>query len=443
MAISGYTNWDIRVGGSDTNGGGFNTDSAGTDYSQQNSPQLSVSDGACAGTTTLTSAIGGFTSAMVGNLVYLSSGPSWYEITAFTDTNTVTIDRAGPNATGMTLSVGGSLATPGGLGAALTASTTSAGMHAYLQNGTYTLSNSVVNTSGGPIQTRSNLFKFAGYNTTHGDLDNQTSQTNKPIISAGAQTSVVLVDVAVGSFSHNTIINSIVADGNSNTGVDGFQHYSSHTLRGRSINVCCHALNCVDGFLINHCWHCEADNCTEGFREIAYAYRCVAHSCGNGFDEGTQIHCLAYENTTGYNSCRATWCTAADNTGNGFHLGYQDQSLMCLSVGNGTGFQFDGTSHRCLGAYMVSYNNTTDFSPVITDADTRHFSEFLTLTADPFTDAANDDYSLNDTAGGGALLKQLGMGLPDQPTDTPDFGAVQTNITGGGGGGASSYSFFS
>lgn len=114
MAISGYTDWDIRTGGSDTNGGGFNTNSAGTDYSQQTSAQLSLSDGVCTGGTTLESTTGGFTAAMVGNVVYLSSGPGWYEITGYTDTNTVTIDRNGPTDSGMTVNVGGSLATPGG-----------------------------------------------------------------------------------------------------------------------------------------------------------------------------------------------------------------------------------------------------------------------------------------------------------------------------------------
>ena len=37
----------------------------------------------------------------------------------------------------------------------------------------------------------------------------------------------------------------------------------------------------------------------------------------------------------------------------------------------------------------------------------------VTLTADPFTDKANNDYSLNDVAGGGALCKGLGIGPPD------------------------------
>ena len=99
MALSASTVFEVRSDGSDTNGGGYV--SGGTDYSQQAAAQLSVADAACAGNTTVTSATGGFTSAMIGNLMYLSTGPGWYLIRAYTDGNTVTIERNGPNDTGI------------------------------------------------------------------------------------------------------------------------------------------------------------------------------------------------------------------------------------------------------------------------------------------------------------------------------------------------------
>lgn len=37
----------------------------------------------------------------------------------------------------------------------------------------------------------------------------------------------------------------------------------------------------------------------------------------------------------------------------------------------------------------------------------------VTLTADPFTDSANDDFTLNNTAGGGALVRDAGLEAPD------------------------------
>lgn len=60
--------------------------------------------------------------------------------------------------------------------------------------------------------------------------------------------------------------------------------------------------------------------------------------------------------------------------------------------------------------YNAYYNVGTKFDVV---AGLRKYLEGrndIDLTADPFTDAANDDYSLNDTAGGGAALK--GTGYP-------------------------------
>ena len=62
--------------------------------------ELSLTDcaTASAGSTTLTSSTGGFTAAMVGKYYKYFCGTNitagFYEITGYTDTNTVTIDRA-------------------------------------------------------------------------------------------------------------------------------------------------------------------------------------------------------------------------------------------------------------------------------------------------------------------------------------------------------------
>jgi hypothetical protein len=116
MAVNATAVWRVRPSGSNTNGGGYDAGiaGAGTDYSQQNAAQLSVADGALThGTTTLTSATGGFTSAMIGNALYLSGTnftTGFYFITAFTNGNTVTIDRdptASANGSSGTVNVGG------------------------------------------------------------------------------------------------------------------------------------------------------------------------------------------------------------------------------------------------------------------------------------------------------------------------------------------------
>ena len=95
MAVDSTTIWEIRADGSPTNGGGFADLDPGTsvDYSQQASAQLGVSDAATDGAGTgVSSVTGGFTAAMVGNVMYLSgTSEGWYQITAYTDTNNVTV----------------------------------------------------------------------------------------------------------------------------------------------------------------------------------------------------------------------------------------------------------------------------------------------------------------------------------------------------------------
>src|SRR3954462_191554 len=100
MALPVASVWEIRTGGSDSNGGGWNNRTPGTsvDYSQQDSAQLTLTDLAAASTsTTLTSATGGFTAAMVGSILQIASGTNavvgFYEITVYTSSTQVTLDR--------------------------------------------------------------------------------------------------------------------------------------------------------------------------------------------------------------------------------------------------------------------------------------------------------------------------------------------------------------
>lgn len=117
MAINPTAIWRVRVGGSNNNGGGFDAaiSGAGTDYSQQDSAQLSLTDLTSTNSTTITSATGGFTTAMIGNAIRINSGTGatvgWYFILGRTDTNTITVDRVSGTYTAGVASVGGAVAT--------------------------------------------------------------------------------------------------------------------------------------------------------------------------------------------------------------------------------------------------------------------------------------------------------------------------------------------
>jgi len=192
MAATATDIWEFRATAGDANaGGGFNTAASGTDYSNQDSAQLQLTDLATSGVgvTTLTSATGGFTAAMIGNYIQIRSGTNvnagFYRVTARTDTNTVTLDRAPDDA------VGGVSSGNGDLGGALDiildafiddADIIIAGNTIHIKNdGTMTL-------TGGGVTTSKDGTGLApiiidGYNSSRGD--NPTG-SNRPVIAMAA-----------------------------------------------------------------------------------------------------------------------------------------------------------------------------------------------------------------------------------------------------------------
>lgn len=101
MTVLATAQWWVRADGAETNGGGYDSAiaSAGTNYCDQASGQLTLTDLATsgAGVAVITSATGGFTAAMIGNCIRISAGTNfqtgYYFVTGYTDTNTVTVDR--------------------------------------------------------------------------------------------------------------------------------------------------------------------------------------------------------------------------------------------------------------------------------------------------------------------------------------------------------------
>lgn len=182
MAIAATAVWEMRDTGSNTNGGFYKSDAGTTDYSQQDSAQLALTDIASDGAGTgISSATGGFTAAMVGNGIYITGGDGfttgWYEITAHADTNNITIDRsAGASKTGGTGNVGGAVALP--LDSML--ETFTAGNILYIKSGTYTFTENIDVAKDGSIAAPMQVW---GYNTTRGDAP---TGTNRPLFAMGS-----------------------------------------------------------------------------------------------------------------------------------------------------------------------------------------------------------------------------------------------------------------
>lgn len=193
MAIDSKGLWEFRAAsGSADNGGGFANLDPGTsvDYSNQNSPELVITDGATAGigSTAFSTANGGLTAAMAGNIVYLQTGTNlvdgWYQFTVIIDTNNATLDRAPDDG------VGGVSGADGNVGGALDIFTATfmndttlvvPGQTIYIKNdGTMTLTGAMAVTNDG---TSVNPFVLEGYNASRGD---KPTGNNRPLIAGAA-----------------------------------------------------------------------------------------------------------------------------------------------------------------------------------------------------------------------------------------------------------------
>lgn len=455
MALSASTVLEVRTTGNDTNGGGFVTGSSGTDWSQQNSPQYSVTDGVTAGTTTITSTTASFGTDVVGNLVYVQGGTGsvvagWYQITARVNATTITVDRSTGLSvgTGATVRIGGALATPG----MASFVKTTAGMEVWIKAGTYTLTSSTASVSGGPISdttggvSLTDLSVWRGYNTVRGDL------TTRPVISAGSITGITMM---AASASRTAFMN-IELDANngaSNIGVDmgglnnGVAYMKVSNAKGISYNngsfhFMCEAVNCqgTNSFF--------SGNVTAAF--ISCVARDTSTTTHNGFfasggSGATYIQCVAsgltgtsavgfVSSTSGYPTLSG--CVAYNIGHDGFNISPTVGGLIenCIAYSCGrygftssNGSEFFYFLQNCAGGNNTTANiDPSSFTASVT------FS-FVALTGNPFTNAGSNDFSLNNTAGAGAALR--GTGFPSLPGGTtvafPDIGVAQHKDTAG------------
>jgi hypothetical protein len=424
VALSADTVWEVRTGGNDDNGGGFVTGASGTDRSQQDAAHATLTTASVVHSTTtqINVAVGDFTvsAADVGNIIQVSvngGALAYYQITvADVPNNRWTVDRslgtAGQTVAG---SMGGALASPGGAAAAATVT----GNLIWVKAGTYTLSTATPG-KGGPVLFASTIIvKMEGYSATRGD------RAGRPVLSAGAQTTLSLFapqGAADQQFVH------LQADGNNGSGVSGFVF----AALARPAAIDCVAVDCDQASAVGfsatasatHPFQfCKASNCTTGF--TGGSLKCWADGCGTGFNIATLCaqECLATDCTgdgfsASVSGTKFFRCTSDGNGGDGFDVAQGCSLTECLATNN-TGFGINGATSGFL-FNCASYNNTAGR----TDLTSRYDWEPITLSVDPYTNAAADDYSLNNTAGGGADLRAAGIDPPGQ-TDNADIGALQ------------------
>ena len=421
MAIGLRVDWEVRTTGSDNNGGGFNRDTAGTDRSQQDTPHYTGSDLNINASVSTRVNCGSytFTSADIGNMINIASGtgftPGIYEIIGITS-GEANIDRScgTTSSSGGTWALGGALASLGKAGEIHNNRNT-----IYIKAGTYTLTSSSVNVSGGIFKPKNGTVDSNGINFTR-IIGYDTVRTfqpieNRPIIKNSTFESIAIINNSDDN-TKQVILCNIEVDGNNRTGVSGFLSNTQNV-----VHVNCIARNCPStGFSISASWNqrslvgCRAFNCGTGYstlgnpRILAF---CLAKSCGTGFSvaEDALFGCVASHCDIGYEytftkadmfNCISYGCTLGVNADitNGVvanHVSYNDITVWSNSQ-----------PRRQPLIYNMYYGgNTTKISGFNIDVSDMSPYPWVTLSANPFNDPDNLDFSFNTSTGATQLIE--------------------------------------
>lgn len=466
MALSAAIEWDVASTGADTNGGGFKAGASGVDKSQQDAPAWAL--------TTATSAGSGNTlldasahADMVGNLAWTVSGTnltanSFFEVTSvspgvsitFSTNNAGTAIATGAVANG-TLNIGGRLAT---LGAAMVSAGARAGNTVWVKGtlatltATTTLTNSGDSTDG-PIN-------VTGYTTTHGDGGHftLTSATN----------SVALVTMASADRHHWKGFNfTHTAATRGNGFVTSVGASVSWVIEDFVIDGCLNGINFASSFAISgNIFNGEVKNCTArgisllgsaiAVRNI-YAHDNASDGMAIDFTGGglAEFERCTFDTNGGQGlevpSAAAAYSLVVDgcnfygNTSDGLLLTRSASAVPSVRITNNIfcangGYGINSSAAGWLN-YIEDYNAFGSGGGVANTSGARQNitagAHDVTVTALPWTDAANGDFSLNATAGGGASVKAAGTPgtLPGMTgTGYADMGVLQHQDSGGSGG---------
>ena len=436
MTIQATAQWWIRTDGDDDNGGGFDSgiSGAGTNYSDQATAQLDLTDlaTASAGSTTLTSVTGGFTPAMIGNCVKIRSGTNvnngYYFITAYTDTNTVTIDRACDNG-------GGGLSGGSGrLGGAFGNVETSVTLQAVgLGNNTPSpvIPGNTINIRGsGSDDPATPDYYFTSYRNlvqgTTTDKVKVVGYNGRPSMQASAgQGSITLHNSYQTSFENL----KMVANGATNNNY-GLLH------GGVSATV----INCIFDLAGHDALGATANVINCYFKNSGSSSNCRAVQLG-GYNQLVTGNVFDINTTGSIITGRSPMGTISSNIfknsgGKGYGPTYQyiNHSINFINnifYGLDTGIEFvqraahsannifvncatciegttNATGHDVYNHFQnVFYNCVNKYSGISTNDG---YGDII-LTADPFVNAAGGDFNLNATNGGGAVLRSTSINL--------------------------------
>ena len=461
MALAATTEWDVRSTADDTNGGGFDTASTGTDRTQQDAAFTTFTDLVIDATTNtkLTSAAHPFGATDVGNVINITSGTGFttgrYQVVSVTS-NVATMDRAvgTVGSTGGNGKLGGSLATP--QTAFTAASVTGQTVHIKNTGSNYTTTATFTFTAG--------LINIIGYNATHRDNGTPpllTTATNSvDLFDTQGVTEIHFVNLSMSSTAgtrgngvvcksgsdSNLIVQNCIMDGFSSA-INGDNVGARFVFNRISITFTEIKNSVSTGILLTggqrpcSIISCSIhDNGADGFKDVSAFQKIEVrgsvfwHNTGKGMNlaNGSSVEAI---NSDFVNN-------TADGVAYGSIQGVSANTppavfINCIFYGNGTSGTVYGLNLPTGGGFVpnegtMSYNNAFGNNRTGDSLNFAGDTGRITLTADPFVNASGGNFKLNGTAGGGAALK--GAAYPSSfpggvTTNNEDVGAIQTGAS--------------
>lgn len=429
-AITPATVWEVRgPAGSPTNGAGFDASMGGVDMSvydnknaagcsscQSSTANLSTTDAVTNNTATVTSATASFTADLKGNTIYLSGTGTTtgrYQVLSVNSPTSITVDRAtgstGGTAVGM--NIGGALAQIHNVSDAVP------GNKVWFRS--YTMSSSQLPPAG----STGNLIVYEGYTSSRGD-------GGPAVITFGAASQaftlpsyVVLKNATVNCNSQasttglNTsgtgqIIQRLTVNGNcashpiniaSSNGVLSDVLLIGHTSAASVINVAGGGWRMFDVTIVGN----SIQPVTLGTGAYSAWINPIFANNGTGNDcmslAGTVSLSVSVVNGVFYGCRNGIYGTGTDALNGLMASGniFANNAGYGISAGTGTNW----ASSRELASDFNAYWNNASGARYNYPAGAND----VTLTANPFANAASNDFSLNNTAGGGAALRAAGF----------------------------------
>lgn len=468
MAFAASVTWEARSDGNDANGGGFDAVSGtpGTDYSQQAAAQVAYTDIVIDGTTNTncTSAATPFTSAHVGNIINITAGTGFtvqrVQIMSVA-AGVATCDKSlgTLSSTGGTGNLGGAVARPDTVDPI-----TVAGNVGFIRSGTYTHTTTMTMSADGAVV--GGMIAWIGYDAAGSRADVAIAESLMPVFTS-ATNSVALITLNGATrlrlrnikFTHtagtrgigiatvtaanvNCVFENIVCDG-CLTGISdaGFAMQGCEFRNVTVRNSTSHGFNLANASSnTNTLWYCWANaNAGNGFRMQRTS--CKFFHCISSNNTGASGHGWQDVTTTTAQTSHSSWswCVAYNNAQSGIRMDFTTGGFgllsfdNCIFYGNGvygiscaTAGLIDGRTGPRVRKCAFGNNTTGDRQNFRTGEDD------ITLTFTPFANAGSGDFSLNNTSGGGILLRGLGwpttVGAMGSSTDNyTDVGAAGTN----------------